>query len=92
MTPTTNAQGGLSLLNSGEEVKPEHCVRSKCCNSKCINPYHLCLTTKDTTLPLAARQTVEALIRQRSPGTIKQLLHEALYRAVREIDSKNKEI
>ena len=62
-----------------KEVKPGHCVRSKCCNSKCINPYHLCLTTKDTTLPLAARQTVEALIRQKiSPETIKQLLHEKL--------------
>ena len=62
-----------------KEVKTEHCVRSKCCNSKCINPYHLCLTTKDTTLPSEARQAVEALIKQKiSSGTIKQLLHEKL--------------
>jgi len=62
-----------------KDVKPEHCVRSKCCNSKCINPYHLCLTTKDTTLPSEARQAVEALIKQKiSSGTIKQLLHEKL--------------
>ena len=62
-----------------KDVKPEHCVRSKCSNSKCINPYHLCLTTKDTTLPSEALQAVEALIKQKiSDGTIKQLLHEKL--------------
>ena len=62
-----------------KQVKTEHCVRSKCCNPKCINPYHLCLTTKDTTLPSAARQAVEALIKQEiSNGTIKQLLQEKL--------------
>ncbi len=62
-----------------KEVKTEHCVRSKCCNPKCINPYHLCLTTKDTTLPSEARQAVEALIKQKiSSVTIKQLLHEKL--------------
>ena len=62
-----------------KDVKPEHCVRSKCCNPKCINPYHLCLTTKDTTLPSEALQAVEVLIKQKiSDGTIKQLLHEKL--------------
>ena len=62
-----------------KQVKSGHCVRSKCSNIKCINPYHLCLTTTDTTLPLATRQTVEALIEQEiSSKTIKQLLHEKL--------------
>ena len=62
-----------------KEVKTEHCVRSLCSNAKCINPYHLCLTTKNTTLPLTVLQAVETLIKQKiSNETIKQLLHEKL--------------
>ena len=62
-----------------KEVKTEHCVRSLCSNAKCINPYHLCLTTKDTKLPSKVRQAVETLIQQKiSNASIKQLLQEKL--------------
>lgn len=60
-------------------VDTEHCVRSVCSNAKCINPYHLCLTSKDTKLPSSARKTVETLIQQKiSNSTIRQLLREKL--------------
>ncbi len=63
-----------------KEVKSEHCVRSLCCNPKCINPYHLCQTPKDTKLPSEVRQTVEALIQRKiSNASIRQLLQEKLF-------------